>query len=50
VRVIIDAAGNRMPRPFDVSLWDVDAESIGPKTIAAPVDPKDFGIDPLTFL
>ena len=50
VRVIIDAAGNRMPRPFDVNLWDVDAESIGPKTIAAPVDAKDFGIDPLTFL
>jgi putative nucleotidyltransferase with HDIG domain len=50
VRVIIDPAGNRLPRPFDVSLWDVDAESIGPKNIAAPVDPKDFGIDPLTFL
>ncbi len=50
VRVIIDAAGNRMPRPFDVNLWDVDAESIGPKSIAAPVDPKDFGIDPLAFL
>ncbi len=50
VRVIIDPGGGRLPRPFDVNLWDVDAESLGPKSIAAPVDPKDFAIDPLTYL
>ncbi len=50
VRVVIDATGARLARPFDVSLWDVDTETSGPKAIVAPVDPKDFGIDPLTYL
>jgi hypothetical protein len=50
VRVIIDATGARMPGSFDVDLWDIDADTAGPKAIVAPVDPKEFGIDPLTFL
>ena len=50
VRVIIDAAGHRLTRPFDVNLWEVDSETTGPRTISTPVDPKDFGVDPLTFL
>jgi len=50
VRVIIDPAGERIPRPFDVNLWDVDADTPGPKSISAPVDPKDFGVDPLAYL
>lgn len=50
VRVIIDAAGNRLARPFDVNLWDVDSDTAGPTSIVAPVDPKDVGIDPLTYL
>ena len=50
VRVIIDAAGLRLTRPFDVNLWEVDSETPGPRTISTPVDPKDFGVDPLTFL
>ena len=48
--VIIDPTGTRLVRPFDVNLWDVDSETGGPSAIAAPVDPKDFGIDPLTYL
>jgi putative nucleotidyltransferase with HDIG domain len=50
VRVIIDAAGLRLTRPFDVNLWEVDTETPGPRTISTPVDPKDFGVDPLTYL
>ena len=50
VRVIIDATGTRLARPFDVNLWDVDGETTGPKAIVAPVDARDFGIDPLTYL
>ncbi len=50
VRVIIDAAGHRLTRPFDVNLWEVDTETPGPRTISTPVDAKDFGVDPLTFL
>ena len=49
VRVIIDAAGHRLTRPFDVNLWEVDSETTGPRTISTPVDPKDFGVDPLTL-
>jgi putative nucleotidyltransferase with HDIG domain len=50
VRVIIDAGGYRLVRPFDVNLWEVDSETPGPRTISTPVDPKDFGVDPLTYL
>jgi putative nucleotidyltransferase with HDIG domain len=50
VRVIIDPAGTRLARPFDVNLWDIDEETSGPRAISAPVDPKDFAIDPLTYL
>ncbi len=31
VRVIIDPGGGRLSRPFDVNLWDVDAESNRPE-------------------
>jgi hypothetical protein len=50
VRVIIDPAGAKLARPFDVNLWDAADETAGPRSIAAPVDPKDFAIDPLTYL
>jgi putative nucleotidyltransferase with HDIG domain len=50
VRVIIDAGGYRLVRPFDVNLWEVDSDTPGPRTISTPVDPKDFGVDPLTYL
>jgi len=50
VRVVIDAEGHRLDTPVDLALW-MDDSSIGPPPrIVTPVDPKEIGIDPLTFL
>ena len=48
--MIIDAAGEHLERPFDVNLWEVDTDTPGPKAITGPVDPADYGIDPLAYL
>jgi putative nucleotidyltransferase with HDIG domain len=50
VRVVFDPAGGRLSRPYDVNLWERTPETAGPQAIVTPVDPKDFGIDPLTYL
>jgi hypothetical protein len=50
VKVLIDSAGIRLDPPYDVALWDANAADGGPSAIAAPVDPADTGIDPLTYL
>jgi putative nucleotidyltransferase with HDIG domain len=50
VRVVIDADGHRLATPVDLALW-MDDSTIGPPPrIVTPVDPKDVGFDPLTFL
>lgn len=48
VRVIMDASGQRLPLPRDVNLWE--AGEPAPASVAAPLDPADYDIDPLTFL
>jgi putative nucleotidyltransferase with HDIG domain len=48
VRVLIDAAGTTLERPYDINLWDAGEGQ--PATIQAPLDPADFGIDPLALL
>jgi putative nucleotidyltransferase with HDIG domain len=49
VRVLFDAAGARLELPVERNLWDAPpGASSG--TIAMPVDPAEFGIDPLTFM
>ena len=35
---------------FEINLWEVPEESQGPKSITAPLDPADHGVDPLTYL
>lgn len=50
VRVILDARGTSLLRPYDVSLWQARGDTPGPRTITAPVDPKPLGIDPLAYL
>ncbi|NOT26691.1 MAG: HD-GYP domain-containing protein [Acidobacteria bacterium] len=48
VRVVRDASGKEVHRGREINLWD---ESEGPRpAIQAPVDPADYGIDPLTYL
>jgi putative nucleotidyltransferase with HDIG domain len=50
VKMIIDAAGTRIDRPYEVNLWE-SGETDGPKrSIAVPLDPAPLGIDPLALL
>jgi HD-GYP domain-containing protein (c-di-GMP phosphodiesterase class II) len=50
VKVIIDRAGTRLEYPYEVNLWEVPDEAGQPNAVAAPLDPADVGIDPLTLL
>jgi 23S rRNA (adenine2503-C2)-methyltransferase len=48
VRVLRDAKGSDLERPYEVNLWeDVEGQS---KSIQAPLDPAIYGIDPLSHL
>jgi len=49
VRVLINAEGARLELPYDRNLWE--AGPAGEQaSIAAPVEPAVYGIDPLTYL
>ncbi len=48
VRVLVARDGTRLERPYDVNLWE--AAEGQPQSVKAPVDPAQYGIDPLTFL
>lgn len=50
VRVVLNDSGNKLPQPYDVNLWEMDAAARGPHAILAPLDPALYGIDPLTYL
>jgi putative nucleotidyltransferase with HDIG domain len=50
VRVVIDRTGTRLETPYDVNLWESQPETGRPTSIAAPIDPADLGVDPLTLL
>ncbi len=49
VRVLINKEGGRLELPYDRNLWEAgpDGEQ---SSIAAPVEPAVYGIDPLTYL
>jgi putative nucleotidyltransferase with HDIG domain len=48
VRVIFDREGKRLPIPYDLNLWESTDDR--PRSIAAPVDPALYEIDPLTLI
>ncbi len=50
VRVITDRSGQRLDVPLDRNLWDAVDEHGTPMTVQAPLDPSDYGLDPLTFM
>jgi putative nucleotidyltransferase with HDIG domain len=50
VRVILDKEGVRLGLPVDRNLWESRDETGQPSSIVSPLDPAEFGIDPLTFL
>jgi putative nucleotidyltransferase with HDIG domain len=51
VRVLFDASGQRLDLPSDRNLWEAaGGDPSKPDSVSAPVDPADYGIDPLEFL
>jgi hypothetical protein len=50
VRVIIDSAGDKLFRPYDLNLWEAADATVGAKAVVKPIDPKMVGVDPLTYL
>ncbi len=50
VRIVIGRNGRRLELPVDVNLWEARTHAEVPHTISAPVDPSDFGLDPLSLM
>ena len=52
VRVLFSAEGTRLELPRDINLWEVDPAARGTRAtaITAPLNPADYGIDPLSFI
>jgi putative nucleotidyltransferase with HDIG domain len=51
VRVVFSADGRRLDLSYDVNLWEMnEADTSRPSAISAPVDPAQYGIDPLTLM
>ena len=50
VKVIKTPKGELIETPYEVNLWEVPAETAGPKSVKAPLDPAEHGVDPLTYL
>ncbi|MGE0041217.1 MAG: HD-GYP domain-containing protein [Vicinamibacterales bacterium] len=48
VRVIAGADGAPLAAPEDIALWE-PAEA-GPRAVSAPLDPAEYGVDPLSYL
>jgi len=48
VRILFTPKGKPIPEPVELDLWD--SEGPQSRSIQAPVDPADYGIDPLTQL
>ncbi len=48
VRILFGADRQPLPEPQDMNLWE--AEESQTRSIQAPVDPADYGIDPLIHL
>jgi putative nucleotidyltransferase with HDIG domain len=50
VRILFDREGTRLDLPYDVNLWDADSRPELASSIAMPVDPAAFQIDPLLLM
>jgi hypothetical protein len=52
VRVLFATDGTRLELPRDINLWEVDADTRGDRasSVTAPLNPADYGVDPLAFI
>jgi hypothetical protein len=50
VRVIMDSKRRRLVHPVDINLFEDDADPTTARRVVSPLDPAEFGIDPLGYL
>ncbi|MBY0497834.1 MAG: HD-GYP domain-containing protein [Cyanobacteria bacterium] len=50
VKVLKAPNGDLLETPYEVNLWEMAEDATGPKTVKAPLDPAEHGIDPLLYL
>ncbi len=50
VRVLFTGDGRRLDLPRDRNLWEPIEPGAPPDSVTSPLDPADFGIDPLNFM
>ena len=52
VRVLFANDGTRFELPRDINLWEVDPDTKGDRasSVVAPLNPADYGVDPLSFI
>jgi putative nucleotidyltransferase with HDIG domain len=50
VRVLISAEGKRLDLPYEINLWEHSENPALPGSIVAPLDPADYGLDPLMLM
>ena len=51
VRVVFDSSGQRLEHRYDVNLWEAGGpDDQRPSSVRSPLDPADFGVDPLSLI
>ena len=50
VRVLFDQSGARLDLPYERNLFETGSQGPAPPTIVAPLNPAEYGIDPLNFM
>ncbi|HYE88793.1 MAG TPA: HD domain-containing phosphohydrolase [Vicinamibacterales bacterium] len=50
VKMLRAPSGDAIDVPYEVNLWEAAAHSPGPKSVTTPLDPAEYGIDPLNHL
>jgi hypothetical protein len=50
VRVLFGRDGRRLDLPYDINLWDSSDDGAHPSSVVAPLDPAEYGVDPLMLM
>ena len=51
VRLLLDTEGQALGAPIERNLWETGGSDNEPETkVETPLDPEEYGIDPLSFL
>jgi putative nucleotidyltransferase with HDIG domain len=50
VRILFDEGGSRLDLPYERNLFENLPQAPAPPTVVAPLNPAEYGIDPLNFM